>query len=210
MQENAPGSDPAKAFDFGGERLTAYRYSLLETLRLIRSDLAFRRAFELDEPGRRRTFGFHMRPAAACVIRYRLQCLLYSHGLTPLGWAFKFFNLLLYGVDIDHRARIGGGLVIPHPVAILITADVTIGERCVIHHQTAIGRSPYFEPGREPGPLMIGKDVTFGMGSCAYGNIVIGDGCRIGANTVVDRSVPSGSFLFGVPARIVATLPGRS
>jgi serine O-acetyltransferase len=47
------------------------------------------------------------------------------------------------------------------------------------------------------------------MGSCAYGNIAIGDGCRIGANSVVDRSVPPGSFLLGIPARIVSDLSGK-
>jgi len=190
--------------------LTTHRYSLLETLRLIRGDIAFCRAFEPEEPGWAGGLRLPMRPAVACVIRYRLQCLLYSHGLAPLGWALKFFNLVVYGVDIDQRARIGGGFVIRHPVAILVTAGVTIGERCVMHHQTAIGRSPYLEPGREPGPVMIGDDVTFAMGSCAYGAIVIGDGCRIGANTVVDRSVPPGSLLFGVPARIVGDTSGKN
>ena len=189
--------------------MTTYRYSFLQTLRLIRSDIAFRRAFELEKLKRIRSLRLLVSPAVACVVRYRLQCLFYSCRLTPFGWALKFLNLILYGVDIDQRARIDGGFVIGHPAAIRITADVTIGERFVIYHQTAIGRSPYFEPGREPGPLVIGRDVTFGMGSCAYGNIAIGDGCRIGANSVVDRSVPPGSFLLGIPARIVSDLSGK-
>jgi serine O-acetyltransferase len=143
-------------------------------------------------------------PGVACVVRYRLQCFFYSNGLAPFGKLLKFLNLILYGVQIDEGTRIGGGFYMGHAVTILITGAVTIGERCVLFHQNTIGISPFFEPGRVSGPLVIGNDVTFGGGACAYGNIVIGDRCRIGVNAVVDQSFPAGSVLFGVPARVVS------
>jgi len=179
------------------------RYSLLQTYSLICSDLAFRGDLE-PKRGWIRDLVLLTEPGVACVIRYRLQCLFYSNGFVLLGRTLKFLNLIFYGVDLHQRARIGGGFVILHPVCIFITDDVTIGERCIVYHHTTLARSPYLEPGREPGPLVVGNDVTFGMGSCAYGNIGIGDGCSVGANTVVDRSCAPHSYLIGVPARIVS------
>jgi serine O-acetyltransferase len=194
---------PATTGDSTRSRPTTVRYSLVQTLRLIRSDLAHNQARKLKKPGLIGTLRLLVSSPMACVIRYRLQCLLYSNRLGPLGSVLKFLNLLLYGIEIDERARIGGGFVIGHPRAILITADVTIGERCVIYHQTMVGKSPYFEPGKDSGPVTVGNDVVFAMGSCAYGEITIGDGCRVSANSVVDQSAPPCSVLLGVPARIV-------
>ena len=196
-------SRPSGGSSAVGNRTTTFRYSLSQTLRLIRSDIAFRRSYQQERPGWLGSLRLLMSPGVGCGIRYRLQCLFFSNRLAPLGSVFKFLNLVLYGVDIDEGAQIGGCFLIGHPISILITADVTIGERCVVYHHTTIGRSPVFETGLEPGPIIIGEDVIFGMGSCAYGKIVIGDGCRVGANTVVDRSFPPGSCLSGVPARIV-------
>ena len=182
--------------------------SFAETIRLIRGDFAFRRSLEPERPGPLRSLRLFMSRASACGVRYRLQCFCYASRLAPLGRILKYANLILYGVDIDQRAQIGAGFLIGHPGPMTITADAVIGERCIVYHQTMIGRSPFFEPDRKPGPIVVGNDVTFGPGSCAYGAIVIGDGCRISANAVVDRSFPPGSTLTGVPAR-AASKPGE-
>ena len=177
------------------------RPSFADTIRLIHGDFAFRRSLEPKTPGRLRSLRLFMSRASACGVRYRLQGFFYANRLAPLGRILKYANLMLYGVDIDQRAQIGAGFLIGHPGPMTITADVVIGERCIVYHQTMIGRSPFCEPDKKPGPLVVGNDVTFGPGSCAYGAITIGDGCRIGANAVVDRSFPPGSTLMGVPAR---------
>jgi serine O-acetyltransferase len=166
-------------------------------------DVAFRLTFEAERPGALRRLILALSPSVACVIRYRLQCFFASYGFGAVASTLKFINLILYAVDLDERARIGGGFVIAHPNAIQIKGDVTIGERFVAHHHVTIGSSPFCEVDREPGPLIIGDGAIFGMGSSAYGALVIGDNCRVGANTVVDRSFPAGAWLLGVPAKIV-------
>ena len=115
----------------------------------------------------------------------------------------KYLNLVLYGVQIHERARIGGSLYMGHAAAILITENVSIGERCVLFHQNTLGLSPISGAGGHDGTLTVGNDVIFAGGACAYGDTDIGDGCFLGANTVVDRSFPARSSLFGVPARVV-------
>lgn len=190
-------------------RRRSLRDSFSETARLIRSDIAFRCAHE----GKPETWKTGLRmlrhPGVACVVRYRLQCFFYASGLAPLGWLMKSMNLILYGVQIHERARIGPGLYMGHAATILITENVSIGERCVLYHQNTIGLSPLVGPNEPSGLVKVGDDVAFGGGACAYGDIVIGDRCRIGVNAVVDRSFPADSSLFGAPAQVVGRRPGR-
>ena len=49
----------------------------------------------------------------------------------------------------------------------------------------------------------LGNDVEMGSGSIALGPIIIGDGVRVGASSVVIRSVPPGVTVVGIPGRVV-------
>jgi serine O-acetyltransferase len=49
----------------------------------------------------------------------------------------------------------------------------------------------------------LGDRVVVGAGAKLLGDITIGDDCRIGANSVVVKSVPANSVVVGVPGRIV-------
>ena len=49
----------------------------------------------------------------------------------------------------------------------------------------------------------LGNDVEMGAGAIALGAITIGDGARIGASSVVIRSVPPGVTVVGIPGRVV-------
>ena len=184
--------------------------SVSQTLGLIRSDIAFRCAYE-HKPANWKT-GLRMlrHPGVACVVRYRLQRFFYFNHLAPLGWLMKYLNLVFYGVEIHERARIGSGLYMGHAASILITENVTVGDRCVLFHQNTLGLSPFLEPGQCAGRLTVGNDVVFGGGACAYGDIVIGDRCFVGVNAVVNRSCPPGSSLFGVPAQIIGRRTGAT
>ena len=48
----------------------------------------------------------------------------------------------------------------------------------------------------------IGNNVVMGAGAVALGAITIGDGARIGAGSVVVKSVPPGATVVGIPGRI--------
>ena len=43
-----------------------------------------------------------------------------------------------------------------------------------------------------------------GAGAKVLGNITVGEGSRVGANSVVVRDVPAGSTIVGVPGKIVS------
>ncbi|MGH4139659.1 DapH/DapD/GlmU-related protein [Clostridium sp.] len=51
--------------------------------------------------------------------------------------------------------------------------------------------------------VSIGNDVWIGENVCILLGVNIGDGCIIGANSVVNRDVPSNCIAFGMPARVI-------
>ena len=51
------------------------------------------------------------------------------------------------------------------------------------------------------GASKIGKSVFIGSGAIVLPKVEVGDNCVIGAGAVVNRSIPSGHRVVGVPAR---------
>jgi serine O-acetyltransferase len=99
--------------------------------------------------------------------------------------------------DIPLNAKLGEGLVLPHPQGIVIHPQAVIGRNCMIFQQVTIGT------GSVPGLPTIGDHVDIGAGARVLGGIRIGNDARIGANAVVLSDVPAGATAVGIPARIV-------
>lgn len=54
----------------------------------------------------------------------------------------------------------------------------------------------------------IGNDVYIGPGAVIFGDITIADGCYIGANAVVNKSISeTNSVVVGVPAKVIGHDP---
>lgn len=73
---------------------------------------------------------------------------------------------------------------------------MVIGERCTIMQHVTLGHDRGGSPRLE-------DDVTIGPGACVIGRIVIGRGARVGANSVLTKSIPAGAIAVGNPARII-------
>lgn len=52
-------------------------------------------------------------------------------------------------------------------------------------------------------PVVIGNDCWFGANVVVCPGVEIGDGCVIGAGSVVTKSIPSGTFAAGNPCRVI-------
>ena len=57
-------------------------------------------------------------------------------------------------------------------------------------------------------PITVGDGCWIGAGSIILGGVTIGDGTTIGAGSVVTKSIPSRVVAAGNPARIIRDLPG--
>jgi serine O-acetyltransferase len=109
----------------------------------------------------------------------------------------------LQQMRLDCSATIGPGLHIAHNGGIVLHPETVIGKRCNMGHQVTIGTPGI---GRHGVP-QIGDGVYVGTGSVLIGGIRIGDGARIAANSLVNRDVPAGATVMGVPAQIVKMGP---
>lgn len=52
-------------------------------------------------------------------------------------------------------------------------------------------------------PVIIGNDCWFGANVVVCPGVTIGEGCVIGAGSVVTRDIPANTFAAGVPARVI-------
>lgn len=54
-------------------------------------------------------------------------------------------------------------------------------------------------------PVKIGNRVWLGENVCILSGVKLGDGCIIGANSVVTRDIPPGTIAVGIPAKVIKT-----
>jgi serine O-acetyltransferase len=135
----------------------------------------------------------------------RISEFLYWHHLGPLAKIFSMLNVVLFGIEVSPRVKIGGGLFLPHTVGTVIGAE-SIGENVTIMHGVTLGaREPdfYFTAFSRP---VIGNNVFIGAGAKIVGPVTVGDYAKIGANAVVLRDVPPYALAVGVPAQILEKL----
>jgi len=111
-----------------------------------------------------------------------------------LALIFQYLNKLLNQCVIGIRADFGPGLVLMHPVGVIINSKVSGGERIVIESGVVIGD----EKGVSP---VLGDDLFIGAGAKIVGGLRVGNGTKIGANAVVVKDVADGDVVGGIPAR---------
>lgn len=110
----------------------------------------------------------------------------------------------VFAVDIHPGAQLGKGLMFDHATSIVI------GETCVIEddfsmlHEVTLGGTGKAGGDRHP---KIRRGVLIGAGAKVLGNVVIGEGAKIGAGSVVLNDVPAHCTVAGVPARPIG-VPG--
>ncbi|MDQ0013661.1 serine O-acetyltransferase [Variovorax boronicumulans] len=149
----------------------------------------------------------------------RLKCFLLSHSFHMVCWyrlgsglaevpvvgrvcrpLIEYFIRVFFASDISLKSKIGPGLVIMHGHDIVIGANVVIGERCKIFNGVTLGNKNT-EIGFNLQPK-IGNDVVLSTGAKVLGDLFVGSGVIVGANSVVLKSVPDNSLAVGVPAVI--------
>lgn len=106
----------------------------------------------------------------------------------------------LTGVEIHPGASIGRGFFIDHGMGVVIGETAEIGDFVTLFQGVTLGGTGKERGKRHP---TLGNHVVVGSGAKILGNIKIGDFVKIGANSVVLRSVPSNSTVIGIPGRVI-------
>ncbi|MEN9938285.1 MAG: hypothetical protein RLZZ387_4864 [Chloroflexota bacterium] len=86
---------------------------------------------------------------------------------------------------------------------IFFPQDVTLGEDCVIGYNSTVLCHEFTRHEWRRGPVVIGRDVTVGANTTILPGVVIGDGATVSAMSLVNRDVPPGAFVGGVPIRLI-------
>jgi len=131
---------------------------------------------------------------------HRLAHFLWQHRLRLPGRLVSHVARFLTGIEIHPAARIGRRFFIDHGAGVVIGETAQIGDNVLIYQGVVLGGTSLNRGKRHP---TIGNSVVLGAGAIALGPIAIGDGARIGAGSVVVKSVPPGATVVGIPGRAV-------
>jgi serine O-acetyltransferase len=131
---------------------------------------------------------------------HRLAHLLYRCEVPILPRMISQFSRFLTGIEIHPGAQIGERLIIDHGMGVVIGETAIVGNDVIIYHGVTLGGTNLDPVKRHP---TIQDSVVIGAGAKVLGNITIGRGARIGANSVVVDPVASGTTVAGIPARVI-------
>ena len=140
-------------------------------------------------------------PGFRAVFYYRLAHHLFCRNIPALPALLSVHCIRSTGADISPAAKIGPGLLLPHPVGIVIGNGCLIGQDCQILQHVTCGESLRSD-GDHSYPE-IGERVILCAGALCLGGVKVGADSIVGANSVVTRSVPNGVVVAGAPARVL-------
>src|SRR5271170_7037901 len=140
--------------------------------------------------------GFH------ALLLHRVSHGFYKRGWFMLGRITSQFSRTVTGIEIHPGATIGRRCFIDHGMGVVIGETSEIGDDVLMYQGVTLGGTGKDKGKRHP---TIGNNVVMGTGAKILGNIRIGDHTKIGAGSVVIRSVPDHSTVVGVPGRVVRT-----
>lgn len=150
-----------------------------------------------------------------CRGRSRLQ---FAEGFTT-GYSCRFDLLGDSGDKASKKLIIGKNCKLGDNVHIVASEKVIIGDNCLMaskifisdtshgnYTENGIDSGPDTPPDQRPlytNPVTIGNNVWIGENVCILMGVNIGDGCIIGANSVVNRDIPDNCMVVSSPAKVI-------
>jgi len=171
--------------------LTLFSIIKEDFLNVKRNDPALHSTFEL-------LFNY---PGLWALFFYRIAHSLYKRGLRFLPRFISAIGQFLTTVDIHPAAEIGCRVFIDHGVGVVIGETAIIGDDVLIYQQVTLGGVSLSHGKRHP---TVKNNVVVGAGAKVLGNITLGEGSKVGANSVVVKDVPAFTTAVGIPARIIS------
>jgi serine O-acetyltransferase len=134
------------------------------------------------------------------LLAHRVAHALREAGVPLAPRTIAYLSRAVTGVEIHPAAKIGPEFFIDHGSGVVIGETAEIGRRVTLYQGVTLGGTG-FQPGKRHPTL--GDNVTVGSGAKLLGPIAVGDGAKVGANTVVVEDVPPFSTVVGNPGHPV-------
>ncbi len=138
-------------------------------------------------------FKFHM------LLLLRMGCFFRGKKIiSVLCPIIKYLILIFFSSDMSFEAEYGTGIKFVHPIGIVIGRSAIIGNNCIIFQRVTLGAAG---GGKVPEYPVLENNVVVYPNSVIAGKIIIGEGAVVAANSFVNKSVPAGTVVAGIPAK---------
>lgn len=110
-------------------------------------------------------------------------------------------------ITIGRNSYVNGGQLIASP-----NAHIKIGDNCLISYNVHLRTDMHLykerlasirDQGHKEADIIIGNDVWIGYGAQIFGGVTLGDGCVIGAGTIVTKDVKPYQVVVGGGMRVI-------
>ena len=154
------------------------------------------------DPAARSRWEILLYPGVWALGFHRVAHWLYGGGLFFLARFVNHFARMVTAIDIHPGAKIGEHFFIDHGFTV-IGETAEIGDGVTIYQNVTLGgTNPSTGVGGKRHPT-IRSGVVIGSGAQVLGPIEIGEGAKIGANSVVTKDVAAAQTVVGIPAKPV-------
>jgi serine acetyltransferase/GT2 family glycosyltransferase len=142
------------------------------------------------------------------MIAYRVMRFFRQAGL-GLGAQFMSRSIRhAFASDVHWDAELEPGVMIVHGFGLAISYAARVRAGCILFQNVTLGfgTDPLTKAGGAP---LLERSVHVGIGATLYGPIVVGEGTKIMAGCVLDRSVPPRSIVEAPVPQVGARAPAR-
>jgi serine O-acetyltransferase len=136
--------------------------------------------------------GFH------AVVFYRFAHALWRHKFYFLGRFVSHLGRFFSGIEIHPGATIGDGFFIDHGMGVVIGETAEIGNDVTLYQGVTLGGTSLEKGKRHP---TLKDNVIVGAGAKVLGPLTLGEGSRVGSNSVVLKDVAEHTTVVGAPAK---------
>jgi serine O-acetyltransferase len=170
--------------------------------RTLREDIST--VFEKDPAARSLLEVLTCYPGLHALWMHRIAHVLWTHKFRYLARLLSHVGRFLTGIEIHPGAIVGRRFFIDHGSGVVLGETSEVGDDVLIYQGVVLAGTSLNKGKRHP---TVGNGVVMGTGAVALGAITISDGAKIGAGSVVVKSVPPGATVVGIPGRVVEDRP---
>ncbi len=139
-------------------------------------------------------------PGVQALLAHRVAHALHQSGVPVAPLVVSYASRSVTGIEIHPAAEIGNEFFIDHGSGVVIGETAEIGRCVTLYQGVTLGGTGFQRGKRHP---TLEDFVTVGSGAKLLGPITVGQGAKVGANTVVIEDVPENATVVGNPGHTV-------